>query len=383
MTSDEQNRHLLEVAALVASLDSTTADTLLDRLTEEQARRVRLAVAQLDELPQERQQSMAEDFLEVIRGAEANGLGPAGTQDSLAQVEFVSDEEALPFQAILESELASNPVSEVPVRVDPQPLAAAQPLSRGVSQAPKLATEAMRTSGSSSIDQIAKHLRDEHPQTIAAVLSTLAPARAAALIQSLPSSQQYEVVRRIAEMQPTDDESLHEVEKEIRERIQREHESDKNLHSGYEAVRSILQFADSKSRREILQNLTHHDADWAEKIEQPSRWLPVEEREPIDAAEAFEQLVHLDASSLTTLFQFVPHRLAATALAGARAASLNSLMSALPEPLAETLRDELSAIGPLRLSDIQEAQSTVAKAARGMIRESADLQDGGRLRLTA
>ena len=353
------DQHLRDVAALIASLDRETAEELLGRLTVEQAQRVRLAVKQLEDLSPDEKGSLSESFLQVLRGA--------------AEHERAT-------QAPDEGQTATT---------DDGPIVSKSPLTDAHVSRPSVSPpicDSSRFSSTTSVDQIANHLQGEHPQTIAAVLSTLAPARAAILIQLLPSAEQCEVIRRIAEMQPTDDESLHEVEKELQERIQRAHEDGQEPGGGLDALRSILASADSKSRLEIIGNLTRHDASLAERLDQSGQSLArsgasANSREEVLAA--FEQLADLDASLLFTLFQFVPHRLAAVALAGAKTSCLTTILARLPNELAEVLRDELSAIGSLRLSEIHEAQSTITTAVRGLIRDSADNTDSNRLRLMA
>lgn len=346
---------LRDVAVLVASLDPQMAEVLLSRFTPEQASRVRQAILELDEPPASQQRLVLAEFVEMLRSTTAEGA-PAEESVVIAPSE------------------ADTPTDQEP-RVD-------QPTLPDVEQVSPL-------HAASSIDQIARLMKAEHPQTVAAVLSTLAPPRAALLIQSLPPGQQYEVVRRIAEMEPSDVESLLEVEQELREQIQREHEDEGESQGGWDAVRSILDSADGKSRSDIIDNLVRFDAALADRLAETAgrngdaaaTGSSVENQ--YRTAISFDRLADLDGQLLETLFQLVPHQTAVTALAGASHGCVHDLMSRLPRNITERLRESLAAIGPLRLSEIHEAQATIVKAARGLAKAQAGGSESSRLRLSA
>lgn len=346
---DSKYQALQDVAALVADLDPPLAELLLSRFTPEQARQVRQAVLELTALPESQQRPISGDFVEMLRSTPESSPQPQATAV------------ASPFK-----ELASgpSPAEVIPDVEQVSPLHAA-----------------------SSVDQIARLMKAEHPQTVAAVLSTLAPQRAALLIQSLPPGQQYEVVRRIAEMEPTDVESLLEVEQELREQIQREHEDERASHGGWEAVRSILDSTDGKSRSDIIDNLIRFDVTLADRLTEPDTNLDAVNRGGIEShyrtAVSFDRLADLEVQLLDTLFQLVPHKTAVTALAGASHGCLQDLTSRLPREISERIRQSLAAIGPLRLSEIHAAQATIVTAAQGLMRAHAGGIESNRLRLSA
>ncbi len=366
-TDETRSHHLRDVARLVASLDADTAETLLSRFSDEQARLVREAVYELAESPLDRA-SVSADFLEVLQGS------VAGTESA-----YAAEVEPEPCVERGDSDENSDLLGVVAEDSAEIPLRSESPDVVHVAEAsPRLHTN-------SSVDQIARHLRNEHPQTIAAVLTTLAPSRAAVLIQLLPPGQQYEVVRRIAEMEKGDSESMLEVEQQLREEIQREHEDDQRNHGGWNAVRSILDSADFHSRSKIIDNLVRFDANLMTRF---STATSLNESASEGASYArtaaeFDQLIELDHQVLSNLFELVPRPTATTALAGASQNCLRELISNLPVDVALDIKRRLSAIGPLRLGDIHAAQATMVEAAQGLIRANSDGGETGLLRLSA
>src|SRR6185369_5638658 len=107
---------------------------------------------------------------------------------------------------------------------------------------------------------------DEHPQTIALILTHLPPAQAAAIIGGLPSDRQLSVIRRVANMGQTNPEIIHEVEKGLENRMSSVMSQQFENAGGVESVAEILNVTDRATERSLLENLAQEDPDLVEEI---------------------------------------------------------------------------------------------------------------------
>ena len=349
MNQPGSEQQIQDVAQLVRSLDSETAEALLGRFSPDLSQRIRQAVAQLDEVPAARKQEISADFCEVLRGAET---APTTSADL--------------------------PVHEPPLVSDHADKTNAQPAQPTQPAAPDHLV-------GGSLDQLAELLRKEHPQTVAAVLTTLIPQRAARLILALPAGQQYEVVRRIAQMDRTDLESVVEIERELQDQLQRADDRQQVAKNGWQAVQSILLSADPMSRQGIMGNLERFDMQLANRLR--GHEVDHDDGDAVRShhyltAVAFDRLADLDQETLAHVVHLVPHETVIQALAGASHTCLKDLMDKLPAEVAARLRMDLAAIGPLRLGDIHQAQALLVATARQVVNTSA-LTTRDRLRVSA
>ncbi|MEX2559801.1 MAG: hypothetical protein WD403_07790 [Pirellulales bacterium] len=107
---------------------------------------------------------------------------------------------------------------------------------------------------------------DEHPQTIALILSHLQPAQAADILSSLPSDRQPAVIRRIAGMGRINREIIHEVETGLERRLSSMMSQQFDTAGGVERVADILNATDSATERRLLENLAREDPDLVEEL---------------------------------------------------------------------------------------------------------------------
>ncbi|MEX0711359.1 MAG: hypothetical protein WD278_03365 [Pirellulales bacterium] len=107
---------------------------------------------------------------------------------------------------------------------------------------------------------------DEHPQTIALILSHLQPAQAAEILSSLPSDRQPAVVRRIAGMGRINREIIHEVETGLERRLSSVMSQQFDSAGGVERVADILNATDSATERRLLENLAREDPELVEEL---------------------------------------------------------------------------------------------------------------------
>lgn len=198
---------------------------------------------------------------------------------------------------------------------------------------------------------LANVLREEHPQTIALVLSTLGAKKAGDAITALPQRYQTEVVIRMANLEKVDMSMLADVENVIREQLESTvgGVEGKQL-GGVEVVASILNQMDRTLESELLGKLEETNPDLAERIRQ--------------LMFTFEDLSNLDDKSVQTLLKEISSEDIGLALKGASDPMKEKIFSNMSERAAAMLKEDLEAMGPVRLSDVEKAQVKVAMIAK-------------------
>ncbi len=308
-----------KAAVLVAALDCTAADALLERLPDAQARRVRDAVVALREVDAGEQRRVRDEFMRVRSMSprrEPAGIELDGSDSKLA----------------------------------PPRSSGAEPNRAASNGRPPSAFLAGTAGG-----DLAEALRSERPQTIALVLAHLAPSRASEVLSRLDPTVQAEVVRRLASLEEADPGVVYEVEQALQSRVARQWGIGPKRVVGRKAVEGILQVGDHRLGRMITETLADRDDGPAGRFDPP----------PI----AFEALPMLDEASLTTLLQEADRQLLAAALLGAPAALVHRVMRLLPQDTSAWVQRQLDSPGPIRLRDVEEARQRLAGLATALQRE--------------
>jgi len=199
---------------------------------------------------------------------------------------------------------------------------------------------------------------DEHPQTIALILSHLPPARAAEIISGLPADRQYSVIRRVATMGQTSPEIIKEVERGLEQRMSSVMSQQFENAGGVDSVAEILNVIDRATERNLLENLSQEDPDLVEEIR---RLMFV-----------FEDIAKLTSRDIQTLLKNVDSSQWAMALKGASDEMKNKILGNMSKRASDLLREEMDYLGPVRLSAVEQAQQKIVDVIRR-------LEDGGEI----
>jgi flagellar motor switch protein FliG len=191
---------------------------------------------------------------------------------------------------------------------------------------------------------------DEHPQTIALIVSNLPPAQAAGIIAGLPSERQLAVVRRIATMGQTNPEIIHEVEKGLESRMSSVMSQQFENAGGVESVAEILNVIDRTTERSLLEHLAQDDPDLVEEIR---RLMFV-----------FEDLLKFSDRDIQTVLKNVETSQWALALKGASDDLVQKVMRNMSARAAETLKEEMEYLGPVKRSAVEQMQQQVVDVIR-------------------
>jgi len=198
--------------------------------------------------------------------------------------------------------------------------------------------------------QLAKFVHSEHPQTIALVLSHLDSPQAAALLVSLPSNLRADVAMRMANLDQISPEIVHKIAAVIGQKLKALGEFSRESYGGVRAVAELFNRLDSMTNKEILENIEQQDGNLAETI----RHLMF----------VFEDILMIDQNGLKELLGKVDRKLLTIALKGTSEQLKEHFLKAMSQRGADMLREDMDALGPIKLRDVEGAQQEIIAVIR-------------------
>ena len=201
-------------------------------------------------------------------------------------------------------------------------------------------------------------IMDEHPQTIALILTHLPPQQASEIISGLPAERQLSVIRRVATMGQTSPEIIKEVEKGLEHRMSSVMSQQFENAGGVSSVAEMLNVIDRATERSLLENLAREDPDLVEEIR---RLMFV-----------FDDISNLSNRDIQTLLKNVESSQWAMALKGASNELKEKILGNMSKRASDLLREEMEYLGPVRLSAVEQTQQQIVDIVRR-------LEDGGEI----
>lgn len=198
--------------------------------------------------------------------------------------------------------------------------------------------------------QLLNYIQNEHPQTIALILSYLTPAQAGQVLSSLPLEKQSDVIRRIAIMDRTSPEVIREVEAVLESKFSNILVQDYTTTGGIQTAVDILNAVDRGTEKHIMEELDAKDAELSEEIRK--RMF------------VFEDIVTLDNRSIQRIIREVDNSQWAIALKGASEEVKQVIFSNMSKRLAEMIKEDIEFMGPVRIRDIEDAQQNIVNVIR-------------------
>ena len=197
---------------------------------------------------------------------------------------------------------------------------------------------------------ISELIIDEHPQIKALIISYLEFALAADVLTLLPSEIQPDIVRRIATLETVEPGAIKELERVMKAKFAANTSLRASQIGGVKAAAKIMNFTKTDMENRILNAIKKEDRDLMAEIQ--------------DNMFVFENLGGSDDRSLQTLLRSVDQDVLVVAMKGADAQLQEKLLSCMSTRAAANLRDEMEALGPVRLTEVQEAQKQIINVAR-------------------
>ena len=206
--------------------------------------------------------------------------------------------------------------------------------------------------------QILNFIQDEHPQTIALILSYLSPSQAALIISALPPDSQAEVARRIAVMDRTSPDVIKEVEKVLESKLASLVNQDYTIIGGVDAVVDILNTVDRGTEKHIMETLEIEEPELADEIRKKMF--------------VFEDILMLDDRSIQRMLREVENSELAVALKNANEEVQNVIFNNMSTRLVDMIKEDMEYMGPVRLKDVEEAQQKIVNIIR-KLEDSAEI----------
>ena len=207
---------------------------------------------------------------------------------------------------------------------------------------------------------LATYLKNEYPQTVSVILSKIKPEHASAVLSVLPDEFAMEVINRMLKMEPVQKDILDKVESTLRVEFMNNlaRTSRKDSH---ETIADIFNYLDRASEARFLTALEDRNRESAERI----RALMF----------TFEDLQKLDATGAQTLLRNIDKDRLGLAMKGASDKIRDLFFSNMSERAAKILKEDMEAMGPVKLKDVDEAQMEIVAVAK-------DLADAGEIILS-
>ncbi|RAP76262.1 flagellar motor switch protein FliG [Paenibacillus montanisoli] len=198
--------------------------------------------------------------------------------------------------------------------------------------------------------QILNFIQNENSQTIALVLSYLQAEQASQILSSLPQEKQAEVARRVALMDSTSPEVISQVERILEQKLSATVTQDYTSAGGIESIVHILNGVDRGTERTILDALEIQDPELAEEIKK--RMF------------VFEDIVNIDNRSIQRIIRDIENADLQLALKVASEEVREAIFRNMSKRMSETFKEEMEYMGPVRLRDVEEAQTRIVATIR-------------------
>jgi flagellar motor switch protein FliG len=316
-----------KAAILLMSLPEDQAGQLLAKLEPWQIEAVSIEIAKINNVSGDEQESVIQDFAKANPTALSGKAGGLDLASSLV-------EQALGKEAASTLENVRHSIEAMPFgflqKVDSQ--------------------------------NLLTFIVDEHPQTIALIVSHIPASQGSDIISNLPAERQLAVVRRIATMGQTSPDIIKEVEAGLETRMASVMSERFENAGGVSSVAEILNVIDRATERSLLENLAQEDPDLVEEIR---RLMFV-----------FEDITKFADRDIQTVLKNVESSQWAMALKGASEELKEKILRNMSKRASDLLQEEMEYLGPVRLSNVEQVQQQIVDIIRR-------LEDAGEITLHA
>lgn len=198
--------------------------------------------------------------------------------------------------------------------------------------------------------QLLNFIQDEHPQTIALILSYLSSNQASAIISALSPEKQTDVAKRIAQMDRTSPDVIKEVEKVLEQKLASLVNQDYTIVGGVDSIVDILNTVDRGTEKHIMESLEIEDPELADEIRKKMF--------------VFEDILLLDDRAIQRVLRDVENADLELALKNTTEEVQNVIYKNLSKRLAAMIKEDMDFMGPVRMKDVEEAQQKIVAVIR-------------------
>lgn len=199
-------------------------------------------------------------------------------------------------------------------------------------------------------NQLLNVIQSEHPQTIALILCHLQAEKSAQILSGLSEELQSEVAKRIATMSNTSPMVIEEVERVLEKKLSGVIRSEATVIGGIQSLVDILNGVDRGTEKSIIEELDHDEPELAEKIR--------------ESMFVFEDVITLGNTAIQRILREVDVRELALALKGSSEDVAEVIYKNMSKRAAQTLKEDIEFLGPVRLIDVEKAQQSIVSIVR-------------------
>ncbi len=317
-----------KAAILLLSLGEDTAAQVLKHMGPKEVQVIGMQMASLRNVAKGSVESVVDEFLEKVE--EQTGIG-IGTEDYI--------------RSTLRSALGEDKAGALIDRI----LAGAN-------------TKGLDTLKWMDARAVADVIRFEHPQIQSIVLSYLDPDQSAEVLRLLPEKVRVDLAMRISALEAVQPDALQELNDIMEKQFTGGGSTQSRQIGGVKTVAEIMNFMDSANESLIMDSIKETDEDLAQKIE--------------DLMFVFDNLVDVDDRGIQALLREISTDTLIVALKACEDEIREKIFKNMSKRAAELMRDDLDAMGPVKLSEVEAAQKEILTVARRMA-ESGEIVLGG------
>jgi flagellar motor switch protein FliG len=307
---------LRKAAVLFVALGEETASKIMEQLDRETVEEVTREIANLDQITPAERNAVVEEFY------------------NLALARSYVEQGGLPFaRALLKKSMPNAEADDI-----------LQAVQQSISHTPFHFLQKTES------QNLLTFIQEEHPQTIALIISHLPVERASDVLAGLPQKKQIEVIRRIANMEQTNPEVIKDVERSLENRLSSLVNQKLEKAGGVETVAEILNLSDRATEKGILESLEEDDPDLVEQIR---RLMFV-----------FEDILLVNDKGIQTVLKEIDNDELALAMKTASGELKEKIFKNMSDRATQLIKEDMEYMGPVRLADVEGAQQRIVDVVR-------------------
>lgn len=317
-----------KAAILLLSLSEEDAAQILKHLEPKQVQKVGMAMAQIEDLNQGKISAVHRLFIEQIQNFSTIGF---------QSEEFIRRA----LTAALGEEKASNLIDQIILGGGAKGL------------------DSLKWMDSK---QVANIIRNEHPQIQTIVLSYLEPEQSAEILSQFPEKVRLDLTMRIANLEEVQPAALQELNEIMEKQFAGQAGAQAAKMGGLKAAADIMNYLDTNIEGQLMDSIREHDEEMAQQIQ--------------DLMFVFENLNEVDDRAIQAILREVQQDVLMKALKGCDEGLREKILKNMSKRAADMLKDDLEAMGPVRVSEVEAAQKEILSTARRLA-DAGEIMLGG------
>jgi flagellar motor switch protein FliG len=310
-----------KAAVILVSLGHETSAKVLKHLNEHEIEAITINISNLRDIPPDIEQQVLKEVYQLFRARQ-----------------FISQGGIDYAKKVLEQSLGDSKAGEILNRLETSLKATGFDLLKNID--PK---------------QLINFIQNEHPQTIALILTQLSSQQAAGVLSELPPELQADVAYRIATMEKISPEVIAEIEGVLESHFEASGTKTLSVSGGTKTIADILNIVETASEKLILESIENADPELAGEIK--------------NLMFVFEDIVLLDDRSIQRVLKDVETKDLSIALKAGSEEAKKKIFSNVSERVAVMIQEEMEFMGPMRLSDVEAAQQRIVEVIRRLQEE--------------